>query len=212
MSPATSDLTEQIAKEMGFPGVITAVNPLRPDDHIVNRQLGQYPPTCPVCERYTITVFLYPTNSNPNGDLLFECLNAIPGIGAGHYDAIYRRTTNTWEPVPWSQKKKEWEPPTLVKIDGGKPKKIKGGKGKPDKAVLQLTIVDKSKAKVAPPAKQKKAPKAKATVTPIVKPRKGVKVEDVIPTARKTKIKLGIDPTAFAENDQPVTPPAKPKR
>lgn len=195
MSPAatgTPDLTEQIAREMGFPGVITAVNPLRPDDHIVNRQLGQYPPTCPVCERYNITVFLYPTNSNPNGDLLFECLNAIPGIGAGHYDAIYRRTTNTWEPVPWSQKKKEWEPPTLVKIDGGKSKKLKGEKGKPAKSVLQLTIVDKSKAAVSAPAKKK----TKATVTPIK--AKG-KTKSKAKPLKPGQVKVGVDPTAVSD-------------
>lgn len=235
MSPVDGDISDQLAKEMGF-GIPIAGNPLKPNDVIYSRALGSLPPTCPICEQIGVMVLLYPTNVNPKGDLLFECLNAAGAIGAGHYEAVWRRGTNTWEPRPGSTVK-HWRAPTLIQVsEQGKHRK----KGKGAKKPKAIVVTGKQAAKVSPirPAHTGDAPvtykkgqiitlpdgtkvkvladsrgprpaskkKARASTTPVtIRQRPGVRPETVIPGSAKQKIRIGIDPTSFEQ-----LPPSSP--
>lgn len=70
--------------------VVYGTDPLRPNDIVLPAGVQTAPPNCPVCD-----VLLYPVTVNEKGDILFECLN-----GDGHYEAVFRVVSNTWEPRP----------------------------------------------------------------------------------------------------------------
>ena len=77
-----------------------ALDPMRPQDLVAPPGIAARPPACPVCD-----TLLHPMNQNDKGDQLFECLN-----GDGHYTAIYRVGTQTWEQRPgWERD--GWVPP-----------------------------------------------------------------------------------------------------
>lgn len=74
-------------------------DPMRPAEFV--SPLGQTPPACPVCK-----MLLNQVDSNPDGDLLFECL------GDG-YEAVLRVRSGEWEPRP-GRHIKRWAPPIKV--------------------------------------------------------------------------------------------------
>jgi hypothetical protein len=98
----------EAAAAVGF-GV--ALDPLRPRDLVVPPGLASVPPTCPECG-----TLLHPVDNNPAGDVLFECLNGNL-MTAGHYSAVFRVATRTWDQHP-AFRRADWIAPGARRPDG----------------------------------------------------------------------------------------------
>jgi hypothetical protein len=112
---------EGIAREMGIP---IGVNPMKPDDIVLNKSFQSLPPMCPIC--WPTKVLLYPTHQDMHsGNQLFECLN-----GEGHYMAVYHVSARTWGQRPGAVRE-NWAPPTFGAPPMKKPAKVKAGRPRP---------------------------------------------------------------------------------
>lgn len=122
MGGVISTSPEAIARELGIP---MGVNPMKPEDVVLDKTFKSVPPMCPTC--WPTKVLLYPTHQDMNsGNQLFECLN-----GEGHYMAVWRVRSRDWGQRPGAERQ-GWEiptfgPPPMKK----KPKTVKAGRPRP---------------------------------------------------------------------------------